>query len=404
MNRNDEQFDEFLRSQFKHKTFDMKDQYWNNAQQLIATHRATAGQGMLNIVLSGIVMVVLSAGLLWNSANTPSAAKQEQTPAFLASTLPQEMSAPVETENVVLPSGSNQPESNATNNSVSATASSQKVNNTASDPKPQKRFVQHQRTRKSALAERAAVATTDNTTTTDEQIITQTASDIIFIDGKLFRPLKGSPNSLTSDAKKPNFLPYAASRSKGFLAIEGGLNSYNYAAADVSQSFNFHAGLRYYRFLCPKFAVSTGVTYARLQQNMDARVINNVEYSFGQNTNQTKITTLRLDYIEIPLSAYYNITGNHYVQAGATVGYAIQSSDFIESNGSKGKSDNGYMDGINKVDVQLNVGYACLIQNRYTLSVGYYQGLTDVSKNSSFNSTNTDRNSGIRLTVGYKLF
>lgn len=402
MNRNDEQFDEFLRSQFKHKTFDMKDQYWNNAQQLIATHRATAGQGMLNVVLSGIVLVVLSAGLLWNSANTPLAANQEQ-PAFLASALPQEIKAPVETGNVVLPSGSNQPESNATNSSVSANSSneSDKADKTV-DPKPKKRFTQQQRTRKSVLAEREEVATTNNTTT-DEQIITNTASDIIYIDGNLFRPLKGSSKGLSSDVPKPNFLPYAASRSKGFFAIEGGLNSYN-PSADFAQSLNFHTGLRYYRFLSPKFAMSTGVTYARLQQNMDARVISSVEYSFGQNMNQTKISTLRLDYIEIPLSAYYNIKGTHYVQAGASIGYAIQSSDFVESNGNKGKSDNGYMDGINKLDIQLNVGYTCIIQNRYTLSAGYYQGLMDVSKNGSFNSDKTDRNSGIRLTVGYKLF
>ncbi|MES2558893.1 MAG: porin family protein [Bacteroidota bacterium] len=401
MNRNDEQFDEFLRSQFKHKTFDMKDQYWKNTQQMIATHRATAGQGMLSIVFSGIVLVALSVGLLWNSAHTPSAAKQEQ-PAFLASALPQEIKAPVETGNVVLQNGSNQPGSNASNSSVSAKASNEneKAEGQSADAKPKKQFIQHQqRTRKSVIAEREAITTPP----ADEQVTTNTVSEITYIDGKVFRSIKGTQNRLATDVPKPDLLAYTANRSKGFLAIEGGLNSYNHTS-DFAQSFNFHAGLRYYRFLSPTFAVSSGLTYSRLQQNLDTRVFRNVDYSFGQQTSETKISTLRLDYIEIPVSAYYNLKGNHFVQAGATLGYALQSHDLVESNGNKGQSDNGYMDGINKMDVQLNVGYACLIQNRYTLSATYHMGLTDVSKNAAFHSDKTDRNSGLRLTIGYKLF
>jgi hypothetical protein len=404
MNRNDEQFDEFLRSQFNQKTFEMKDQYWMNAQELMATHRATAGQGMLNMVLSGIVLVALSAGLLWNSANTPSAAQQEQS-AFLATSAPehtQGLNAPVETGNVALQTGSSQyqPESSATNSSVSSKSPQAKTAQQHTNPtQPKKHFIQHQRTRKSALAERA-----NTTIPASEELVTpNTPTDVTYINGLLFRPIKGVAKGTDATHKTPDFLAYTVNRSKGFLTIEGGLNSYN-PSSDFAQSLNFHAGLRYYRFLTPRFAVSSGLTYSRVQQNMDALVFRNIDYSFGQNTRETKITTLRLDYLEIPLSAYYNVKGNHYVQAGATIGYAIQSTDFVESNGNKGQSDNGYMDGINRLDIQLNAGYACLIQNRYTFSAGYYYGLTDVSKNAIFNSNKADHNSGIRLTIGYKLF
>ncbi|MES2779109.1 MAG: porin family protein [Bacteroidota bacterium] len=398
MNRNDEQFDEFLRSQFKQKTFEMKGQYWSNAQQMIATHRATAGQGMLNVVLSGIVLVALSVGLLWNSANTPSAAKQEK-PAFLASTLPLESNTHVVlSANITSP---NEPahtvisNTSPTNSSVSGNTSQPKnAERASSQAKPQKRFVQQQRTRKSVLAEQNTIATAS-----DEQVILNVTSDIVYINGKLFHPIKGVQKGLTTDLKRPDFLTYAANRSKGFLTIEGGVNSYN-----LSSTVNFHGGLRYYRFISPKFALSTGLTYSRLQQNLDARVYRSVDYSFGQNSNETKITTVRLDYIELPVAAYYNIKGNHYIQAGATLGYAFQSHDLIETNGSKENSSNGYLDGINKVDVQFNIGYTLMIQNRYTLSASYYMGLIDVTKNTSFHSDKTDCNNGVRLTIGYKLF
>lgn len=403
MNRNDEQFDEFLRSQFKHKTFEMKDQHWNNAQQLIANHRATAGQGMLNAVFSGAVLVALSLGLLWNSANTPSAAKQEQTNLLVSTTSMESSNNSQNTSDVK--AKTSQP--TLAENTSTTLESSLKPNSSFNilafngDTKPIHRNTQHQRTRKSSLANK----NTANPALSEEQLptTTNTQSEVTYINGKVFRPIKSSSKELLATTKKPDYLAYTANRAKGFFTIEGGLNSYN-QTADITQSLNFHGGVRYYRFLSPKFALSSGLSYSRLQQNLAAKKTQSIDYSFGQTINETQTTTLRLDYIEIPVTAYYNITGNHYLQAGATVGYAILSKNIVDQNGTKSESENVKLKGINTIDVQLNIGYACLIQNRYTFSAGYYMGLMDVSKNASFNSNKSDYNSGIRLTVGYKLF
>lgn len=401
MNRNDEQFDEFLRSQFKHKTFEMKDQYWKNAQQMIASQRATAGQSVLNAVFSGIVLVALSAGLLWNSANTPSAARQDQ-PAFLATNQPlkntdtqhsnTEMASATEEKQNSITVTKNQEESTTTPD----THSNRSVNAPATRKPMHSSF---QRTRKSALA---AVSKSDNQLV-EEEIKPNTLPEVTYINGKTFRPVKNLGKGITPNTKQPDFIAYSANRAKSFLTIEGGINSYNHTS-NLVESFNIHGGLRYYRFLSPKFAISTGLTYSRIQQNLDAQKVQRVDYSFGQTLYETKITTVRLDYIELPLSAYYAVKGNHFVQAGATVGYAIQSSNILESEGNKSERENGYLNGINKLDVNVNVGYACLIQNKYTFSATYHLGLRDITNNSSFNSAKADYNSGIRLTVGYKLF
>lgn len=401
MNRNDEQFDEFLRSQFKHRTFEMKDQYWKNAQQMIASQRATAGQSMLNAVFSGIVLVALSAGLLWNSAITPSAAKQD-LPAFLATNKPLEQagtkqsnaaSASYKEEKHSLVSENKNPEEIAT---------PQNTQRGEVADAPSKRRSVHssfQRTRKSALATSDAIGAESQ----EEEIKTIIQPEIAIINGKTFRPLKTFANGVTSNPKQPDFMVYSSNRSKGFLTIEGGVNSYN-NTSNPGQSFNLHGGLRYYRFLSPKFALSSGVTYSRLQQNLDAQKVQRVDYSFGQTLSETKITTVRLDYIEVPVSVYYAVKGNHFIQAGAAVGYAIQSSNIIESEGNRSEKENGYLSGINKLDMSMNVGYACMIKNKYTFSATYHVGLRDITNNGSFSAAKADYNSGIRLTVGYKLF
>jgi hypothetical protein len=81
MNKEDEIFDDFLRSKFEGKTFENKPHYWQNAEKLIAQHRK--GNSSLSPVIMGTVAVVtaLVVGLILGTQNSYSGFVAENMPA-----------------------------------------------------------------------------------------------------------------------------------------------------------------------------------------------------------------------------------------------------------------------------------------------------------------------------------
>jgi hypothetical protein len=226
------------------------------------------------------------------------------------------------------------------------------------------------------------------------------------IEGRSYTPLSLHAIQMDSLSKREAYLKAAESQSqKRFLTLEGGLNAYNIKES-TSSFVNFHAGIRYYYYVHPKIAFSAGLTYSRLHENLGERNYKNISYSFGAIVNNTSIRTIRLDYADLPIAVHYAVFNKHHISAGATVSYLIQSTELVKTQSEtiNEKRDNGYKQAINPYDVQLNMGYLIFLPKGFNLSVTYNYGLLDISKNATFKSTDFNRNSGFRITLGYKLF
>jgi hypothetical protein len=417
MMNEDKQFDDYLRSQFGQKQFEQKDRYWVNAQNMIDAQRRGRSKALLAFTFSAVVLVSLSVGLLWKLSD-----KASNEVALVANTSTLSAAQAMADASLSLNGPGNAMGSNgnsntqATNNSkkspanpsitsqAAATASTVAVLTSYTSAQPITSVTQKaDRTTHKSKAEKRAAKLGDKNTR-EAATKTNNASAMEMIGSRFFRSSIPSKNAIDSFSKKDITLAYSIRQQRSFLTTEAGINCYN-LNKDVLNSFNFHAGLRYYYFVSHKIGLSAGIGYSRQHQDLVTRTYRDIDYSFGQTAVETKITTMRLDYIELPVSMHYRVNGNHFATIGAMMNYAIRSSEYVETGStSNGTRDNGYMEAINKFDVQLNLGYNCLINDRYTFSAGYYFGLMDVSNNTAFKSDKFDRNTGIRLSLGYKLF
>lgn len=190
-----------------------------------------------------------------------------------------------------------------------------------------------------------------------------------------------------------------------YITLEAGMNYYN-PSGSIANTADFHTGLRWHRYLSQRFTFSTGFGYGRLHQNHGTRTYNSYSYQFGEKVTSTRINTFRLDYLELPVNIHYRIKTRHSISAGLQFNYLLQSAELISKTGEQNssKKDMGHFKAFSPFDIQSNVNYVVILPNRFIVTTGYYFGLMDITDNKSFKNTRYDRNSGFRLTLGYKLF
>lgn len=463
MKNEDKQFDDFLRSRFEYRTFEQKDKYWTNAQELISEHRKSQrGRGILAFTFSAMVLVALSAALLWkNNTGSPEASAQgTQEQSYTAQVNPNPVNN-IHTANgaanenssntLAVNAGTSRHHHNGHSPHASAARQSKQHNNGTSHNADNTHntakgssvavlasytpsagntlssgnapgntnasIAGHNRAADKAAATKASKGKrygqhkfAGNNIAADGEALDGEAKrneyvTSLSIGSRIYKPL--APGRVVADTfnKKAALLDYTVREQKSFLTVEAGLNYYN-PGSKAFKPLNVHAGLRYYYFVSPKVGLSAGLGYSRIHQNAGTRTYKDVDYGFGQKAIETRITTQRLDYIELPLDVHYRVSGNHFATVGAMAAYAIQAGEYVEysAGGTNGTRSNSNLSAVNKLDLQLHLGYNYLLNNRYTFSAGYYFGLMDVSKNTAFKSDQFDRNSGIRITLGYKLF
>lgn len=398
MSRNDEQFDQLLRTTLGDKTFEQKPQYWESAKQLIDNHRKQRNRNTIFYSISAVLVAVVASAWILVSTPNQTSPTSENDLAFasvnpaITNTTEQGNPAPQlspQKESANQPSGlsTTQTPPSTSVAQTSTQATNQASTTGARKQQPASREWNEASNAQSSQVESAAIS---KQTQEPERIN--------------FRQLVLAPkfrNSLASDTfnRKEFEKTYAQQSQQQLWLLEAGVNSYNGLSANV------HGGIRYMRFVSSRFAFSIGASYAQLHQDMN-RTYQNIDYTFGQQVQETKINTKRIDYIELPVAVHYAINTKHLINIGCIPAYAIHTNDEVTyslgETPSSGKIT--YLDAINRFDMQLQAGYSYRFNQTWMLSANYQFGLMDISNNNVFKSTNFDRNQGLRLTLGYKLF
>lgn len=177
------------------------------------------------------------------------------------------------------------------------------------------------------------------------------------------------------------------------VGVKGGLSLSNLYVDNIDDD-EMLTGLNIGLFakfpLSEKFALQTEAYYT----NKGAKLT-------YDNIVATGTTKFKLDYIEVPLLAVYNITENLNVQAGGYVGYLISGKVTNESeSGVFDFVDDLNTDDFNRIDAGLAFGLGYDF-NPINIGVRYYYGLTVVGKEqnlSGFNLTFPDaKNSALQV-------
>lgn len=420
MSSEQNRFDDFLKRKLDSKEFAFDEEYWLSAKKMIADSRKNKRRRFIAFIIPSIVFVFVSAGILLTE---PESKKSQQKLALQESPITsidkQEIFLKV---NTLIENSKTKNVTHILSNIKNTTIENHKTHSSKAknnNIRKQSHISKHNTS--AAVANSVAINSTNKslaqqdrelsiTLTSNEEsspINNNKISSPHLIDSKQYSPLSPSIILFDSLSKKYAYMKeHDKQLQQRLLTIEGGLNCFNPANGSLIDALQIHAGIRYFYFIHPKIALSTGITYTRLNENLSERSYKNITYGFGETVRTTSIKTLRLDYAELPLNIHYAFAKNHFINAGVSFSYLIQSAELIKTQNEtvKEKHDNGHKQAINSYDAQVNFGYMAFLPKGFNIALNYHYGLMDVSKNESFKSNTFDRNSGLRLTVGYRLF
>ena len=168
-------------------------------------------------------------------------------------------------------------------------------------------------------------------------------------------------------------------------------------------------GIWYNRHINNNWQFATGLAYTSVNTNGFSKQYTEEKYSFGIHSQQAIISTQRLHYIELPLMLRYSVLKQISLVGGITLNYLLTTNNTIEKRtfaSLSGQSQStekttAYMQGINPLDVQLQLGIEAHITPRLHLGIIAGNGMFDVGRNNYYNNTVFDRNRRLQLFLRY---
>lgn len=174
-----------------------------------------------------------------------------------------------------------------------------------------------------------------------------------------------------------------------------------------------HASIQYQYQPSTKWKFAAGIGYTYVSANDFEKQYAVEEHGFGVTKYQTSISTDKLHYLETPILVKYNAIGRFSLTAGTNITYLLNTNNTVTESryntleGShvvQQRKETLYTRGINKWDIQAQLGIEYKLNNNLHIGLLANSGLLDVSKNTYYNSAVFNRNSRLQLYFKYDFF
>lgn len=159
---------------------------------------------------------------------------------------------------------------------------------------------------------------------------------------------------------------FGAKGGVNITSIGGGSN---FGVAGLGSKVSFHLGGVAEVPISEKFAVQPELLYS----------------SQGTKWNFSGLSSLKLDYINLPILCKYFILQGLSAEAGPVVGFLI--------------STNGIKENYNSLDVGIGIGASYKLNDNIFFSLRYNKGLTDINKDDALTISN--QNNVFQISAGY---
>ncbi|WP_299221998.1 porin family protein [uncultured Aquimarina sp.] len=183
-----------------------------------------------------------------------------------------------------------------------------------------------------------------------------------------------------------------AQEEKIRFGAKAGLNLSNITGDftdELSTRTSFHIGALVEIPLTDKFALQPEIMYSA----------QGAKYEFSE-VGFTDESTIKLDYLNIPVMAKFYPVEGLSIQAGPQLGVLLSAKDKGEDS-IGGEYEDDIKDFISSVDLGLNFGVGYQLEAGIFFEGRYNLGLTDVNDVNTSEDF-TQQNSTIQLSVGYK--
>ena len=179
------------------------------------------------------------------------------------------------------------------------------------------------------------------------------------------------------------------------FGIKGGLNLTNLYVNDVKDEHikaGFNAGFFAKLPVTRGFSIQPELLYSQKGAKLDYdNVFGSGEYRFN------------LNYVELPLTAVFNVARNFNLHVGGYASYLVSANiTQLKSNGDGNTITDLNEDNFNRFDYGLVGGLGVDVDN-FTIGARYNYGLREVGKSGTLsgNVTSNSKNSAINLFIGF---
>lgn len=189
------------------------------------------------------------------------------------------------------------------------------------------------------------------------------------------------------------------------IKVHAGTTAFNVNTPSL-EILGGNIGLGYQYVLNPRLSLSANVDYTQTHQQGNKRYYVAGGYGFGEPTQRIGLNTVRLDYVGGGLNAHYHFKERHGIFAGASVMVIVHSKELLQNKNDQefNRETNGYYRVFNRIDYWLNLGYNYQLSPTIGTSVTLHQGLRPLSANNEVSGLLDRKNLGLTWSINYKIY
>lgn len=187
-------------------------------------------------------------------------------------------------------------------------------------------------------------------------------------------------------------------------------NAFNDPDNEQNNSIDPNIGFVIAKDITSKIGSTVGMSFYQKSKVNAKRDFEYVDYLFGKNIERTTIETSEIYFSQMNFGVFYrihekvNLTGSlgiaQILNTRSEVSEKVENSFFIDE---KRSQTFGYMNGYNKTSYNLTFGIDYNIINRLNVELNYNIGLSDITKDTYYNTVSNDRNTGVQLLLKYNI-
>ena len=151
----------------------------------------------------------------------------------------------------------------------------------------------------------------------------------------------------------------------------------------------------------------TGLGLFQTTPELGKRTYTESTYGFGESNKSIVINTQKLLYLNIPIGVEFKVKGRHELNLGLSYIYLLSSNDqfYYYENGKMfdTKSKSAHISLFNNQDVLTEINYAYWLNTKSKISIGYFNGLLNISDSKLFENSDKNKNRGFKLGFHYQL-
>ncbi|MFY8108810.1 MAG: hypothetical protein ACOVO9_07455 [Bacteroidia bacterium] len=151
----------------------------------------------------------------------------------------------------------------------------------------------------------------------------------------------------------------------------------------------------------------TGIGLFQTTPELGKRTYTESTYGFGESNKSIVINTQKLLYLNVPIGVDFKIKGRHELNLGLSYMYLLSSNDqfYYYENGKMfdTKSKSAHISLFNNQDVLTEINYAYWLNTKSKISIGYFNGLLNISDSKLFENSDKNKNRGFKLGIHYQL-